>query len=47
MYFVVGAICFVAGFCLAAMFKDNITIGFGNQTITTIDGVVQKDKNKK
>lgn len=45
-YFIVGLVCFIVGFWVAARNKDNITIGFGNQTITTIDGVIQKDKNK-
>ena len=46
-YFIVGLICFIVGFWIAARFKDNITIGFGNQTITTINGEVQKDKDGK
>lgn len=48
-YFIVGLVCFIAGFALAAMSKDNITIGFGNQTITQIDGEtkVEKKQSKK
>ena len=47
MYFIVGAICFIAGFALAALSKDNITIGFGNQNITMVDGeMVDKSKKK-
>ena len=46
IYFIVGLICFIAGFWIASINKDNITIGFGNQTITMIDGEIQKEKNK-
>lgn len=46
-YFIVGLVCFIAGFALAAMSKDNITIGFGNQTITQIDGETKIKKTSK
>lgn len=43
-YIITGVVCFVAGFIVAAIGKDNITIGFGNQTITQIykDGELQE-----
>ncbi len=47
MIYIVGIVCFIAGFLLAALAKDNITIGFGNQTITMIDGEIVENKNKK
>ena len=44
VYFIVGLVCFIAGFCLAALTKDNINIGFG-QNITMIDGeIIDKKK---
>jgi len=43
-YILTGVISFVAGFIFAARFKDNINIGFGNQSITIIDGVEQKKR---
>jgi hypothetical protein len=44
-YFIVGLVCFIAGFCVAALTKDNINIGFGNQNITMIDGeIIDKKK---
>jgi hypothetical protein len=47
MYFIVGLVCFVIGFVVAAVSKDNINIGFGNQNITMIDGeIVDKSKKK-
>ena len=44
MYFIVGLVCFIIGFVVAAVSKDNINIGFGNQNITIIDGEVQHPK---
>jgi hypothetical protein len=44
MYFIVGLVCFIIGFVVAAVSKDNITIGFGNQITTIIDGEVQHPK---
>lgn len=38
---------FISGFAIAARFKDNINIGFGNQSITMIDGEIQKPKKTK
>jgi len=47
MYFIVGLVCFIIGFVVAAVSKDNINIGFGNQNITMIDGeIVDKSKKK-
>ena len=47
VYFIVGLVCFIAGFAIASLTKDNITIGFGNQNITMIDGeIVDKSKKK-
>jgi hypothetical protein len=47
VYFIVGLVCFIVGFVVAAVSKDNITIGFGNQNITMIDGeIVDKSKKK-
>jgi hypothetical protein len=46
VYFIVGLVCFIAGFAIASLTKDNITIGFGNQNITMIDGEIV-DKSKK
>jgi len=44
-YFIVGLVCFITGFCVAALTKDNINIGFGNQNITMIDGeIIDKKK---
>jgi hypothetical protein len=47
IYFIVGLISFIAGFCLASISKDNITIRFGNQNVTMIDGEVIDKKKKK
>ena len=41
-YVIVGLLSFALGFIIAAKFKDNINIGFGNQNITIIDGIEQK-----
>jgi len=46
VYFIVGLVCFIAGFCIAAISKDNINIGFGNKNITMINGEIQKNKDK-
>jgi hypothetical protein len=32
-YVIVGVVCWVFGFLVAARSKENITIGFGNQII--------------
>ena len=48
-FIIVGAVCFIAGFALAATRKDNINIGFGNKTTTTItyENGEQKIKTEK
>jgi len=47
VYFIVGLVCFIVGFAIASLTKDNITIGFGNKNITMINGeVVDKSKKK-
>ena len=44
-YILAIVIGFISGFCVAAFSKDNINIGFGNQTNTFIDGVRQEDED--
>jgi len=44
VYFIVGLVCFIAGFCVVALIKSNVNIGFG-QNITMIDGeIINKKK---
>ena len=45
-YILTAVISFAVGFIIAARTKDNITIGFGNQTTTQVckDGVLQDNK---
>ena len=35
-YVIIGIVCFVVGFIVASLFKDNIVIGFGNKVETEI-----------
>ena len=44
IYVAVSIVSFILGFWLASRSKDNISIGFGNQTITMVDGEIEKKK---
>jgi hypothetical protein len=46
-YITIAIISFIIGFVLAPTTKDNITIGFGNKTITQIYNDNDEDDSKR